>query len=271
MDIVEPGKGHVWLVGAGPGDPELLTLRAARLIEQAGIIVHDRLVSREILAMAKSGAELINVGKRPGRHLVPQEEITTLLAQLALAGRNVVRLKGGDPFVFGRGGEEAEALRAKGIAVEIVPGITAAQGAAASLGLPLTMRCASSSLRYVTGHMREGADIDELDWLGLTDKATTLVVYMGASNIGRFAARLIKQGRHGSTPAMAIASATCENQDFVISPLSDLARNTKQADMQGPILFIIGKVVGLARHLHEEKREANGKLAYEALSFLAAE
>jgi uroporphyrin-III C-methyltransferase len=274
MSEFNPQKGNgakVWLVGAGPGDPDLLTMRAARLIKEADIIVHDRLVGERVLALASPLTELVNVGKRPGHPHMKQEEISHLLVKLARRGRKVVRLKGGDPFIFGRGGEEAETLRRHGVEVEIVPGITAAQGAAASLGLPLTMRSVSSSLRYVTGHMREGSDIDEMDWDGLADNSATLVIYMGKSNIRRFAARLMEHGRSPATPAIAIASATCERQDFTLSPLGELAENVKNSSLEGPVLFIVGEVVALASHLHELKREANENLSHAAAAFLAAE
>ena len=194
--------GRVFLVGAGPGDPELLTLKAARILGLAQAVVHDRLVSEEVLALVPRLARVIPVGKAPNSHPVPQERINEILIELALDGLSVVRLKGGDPTIFGRGSEEAAALSAAGVPFEIVPGITAAQGAAAVTGVPLTHRGLASSVRYVTGHCREDRPLD-LDWAGLADPDTTLVVYMGAATIAEIATRLIEHGMPGSLPVMA--------------------------------------------------------------------
>ncbi|GMG84394.1 uroporphyrinogen-III C-methyltransferase [Paralimibaculum aggregatum] len=236
--------GRVHLVGAGPGDPELLTLKAHRLISRAAVIVHDRLVSAEILDLAPEGAELIPVGKAPKRHPVPQEAINRLLVELATSGRSVVRLKGGDPFIFGRGAEEAAALHAAGVPVEIVPGITAAQGAAAASGVPLTHRGLATGLRLVTGHCRADAPLD-LDWAGLADPETTLVVYMGAASIGEIAGRLIAHGLAPETPVLAVASATTAQERRLTSDLAGIAGAAGAAGLSGPVLFIIGRVVGL--------------------------
>ncbi len=237
--------GKVHLVGAGPGDPELLTLKALRLIDSAEVVVFDRLVSHEILEHIPASARRYDVGKRANHHPVPQDEINALLVRLALAGRDVVRLKGGDPFLFGRGGEEAEFLRAHGIACTVVPGITSAQGAAAALCMPLTHRTAASGLRLITGHCRGDAALD-FDWHGLADAATTLVVYMGLANIGEIAGRLIAHGRDPSTPALAISNATQPGQRQLVSTLAHIAADTQAAGLPSPVLFVVGDVVGLA-------------------------
>lgn len=238
--------GQVFLVGAGPGDPDLLTLKAARLLGQAQAVVYDRLVSDEVLALAPPLARLIPVGKTPGHHPVPQEGINALLVELALDGLTVVRLKGGDPMIFGRGSEEAAALSAAGIPFEIVPGITAAQGTAAATGVPLTHRGLARGVRYVTGHCREDLPLD-LDWAGLADPDTTLVVYMGASAIGEIAARLMAEGLPGRLPVLAVASATTPRESRVLSCLEDIAGDMAAASPDGPVLFVIGHVVSLYR------------------------
>jgi uroporphyrin-III C-methyltransferase len=236
----------VYLVGAGPGDPDYLTMKAHRLINQADVIVYDRLVSQEIMDLVPDGIARINVGKQPGCHCVPQNEINDLLLSLAKENRCVVRLKGGDPFLFGRGGEEAVHLRNNGVDFETVPGVTSASGCAADIGLPLTHRGIASSVRYVTGHMRDGNELDqELDWDGLADTNTTLVIYMGISNIPKIAAKLIERGLPASTGAAAICNATRPDQQQVISTLRDLAHDTIEAKLDGPVLFIIGNVISL--------------------------
>ncbi|MCC2112414.1 MAG: uroporphyrinogen-III C-methyltransferase [Hyphomicrobiales bacterium] len=237
--------GKVTLVGAGPGDPDLLTVKAVRAIETAEIIVHDRLVSREVLAYARK-AVLVDVGKRPGDHPVPQEDIEALLIELALAGKDVVRLKGGDPFVFGRGYEEVEVLREAGISCTVVPGITAAQGAAASIEIPLTHRGLARSVRFITGHCREGEPLI-LDWAGLADPATTLVVYMGRGAIAGIAKRLVAHGLKPATPVLAIANATCADERRCLTSLATVAADIAAAELSGPVLFIIGDVAALAR------------------------
>jgi uroporphyrin-III C-methyltransferase len=238
--------GRVLLVGAGPGDPELLTIRAARALARAEVLVHDRLVSAEILALAPAEARRIDVGKSPGRHAVPQPAINALLVELALAGRTVVRLKGGDPLIFGRGGEEAEAVRAAGIPVEIVPGITAAQAAAAAAGLGLTQRGVATGLRYVTGHRCGDGPLD-LDWTGLADPATTLVLYMASANIAEIAAGLMARGMGGDMPVLAIASATLPGERRLVSRLDAVARDSAEAGLAAPVVFIIGRVVDACR------------------------
>lgn len=259
--------GTVYLVGAGPGDPDLLTVKALRLIQSAHVLVHDRLVSREIMALAPKSALLISVGKAPKQHTVPQERINEILIEQALAGHNVVRLKGGDPLIFGRGSEEAEALRAHGIPVEYIPGITAAQGVASTTGVPLTHRGLADSVRYVTGHRAKDAALD-LDWQSLANPDTTLVVYMGAANIAEISQNLMANGLPSTTPVMAISSATTPQETRLISDLGQIARQIVSAQMQAPLLFVIGRVVSLypeqAADLGVQYRidEATQKLAH---------
>lgn len=239
-------RGRVFLVGAGPGDPELLTLKAVRCLELAQVVVHDRLVSPEVLALAPPTARLVPVGKAPTSHPVPQVRINEILVELALEGRTVVRLKGGDPFIFGRGSEEAEALRLADIPVEIIPGITAAQGAASVTGVPLTHRGLATGVRYVTGHCRSDRPLD-LGWVGLADAQTTLVVYMGAANIAEISARLIAHGMAAAMPVLAIANATTPRERRLVSDLTRIAADIDEMRRSGPVLFVIGRVVTLYR------------------------
>lgn len=236
--------GKVYLVGAGPGDPDLLTLRASRLLQSGDALVYDRLVSDAILDLVPAGTPRFNVGKQPNHHPVPQNEINELLVSLARAGRTVIRLKGGDPLMFGRGGEEVLALRAAGIACEIVPGITSAQGTAASAMVPLTHRGLATSVRYLTGHCHGDAELD-FDWEGLADPATTLVVYMGLSNIAEISGQLIAYGRPASTPVMAVSKATRRDEKRLVSSLGAIAGTVMEAQLESPVLFIIGEVVAL--------------------------
>lgn len=238
--------GHVALVGAGPGDPELLTLKALRLIETADVIVHDRLVSDEILQLAPSHVQLIDVGKSVDCHPVPQSQINAILLALGKAGLNVVRLKGGDPFMFGRGGEEMQALATAGIRCDVVPGITSAQAASAEFKAPLTHRGLATGVRFVTGHLRDNADID-VDWHGLADPKTTLVIYMGLATIGEFTRGLIARGREPSTPVLAATKATRPDADYIVAPLESIERAVREAGFQSPVIFIVGEVATLAR------------------------
>lgn len=237
--------GTVYLVGAGPGDPELLTLKALRLIEAADVVVYDRLVSKQILNFIPHSASRIDVGKRPGSHPVPQGSINRILINLASTGQTVVRLKGGDPMIFGRGGEEVEALQCHGIDVETVPGITAAQGCAAALNLPLTQRGIADSLVYVTGHLK-GELLPKKDWARLADNLTTLVVYMGAANISRIISEMRHHGVDGSMPALAICNGTMANQKQVLTTVSRLDAEMAKVSFEGPVLFIIGKAAASA-------------------------
>ncbi|MFN5819497.1 MAG: uroporphyrinogen-III C-methyltransferase, partial [Novosphingobium sp.] len=205
MSIPTPTAGKVWLVGAGPGDPDLLTLRAARLIMRAKLIVHDGLVDPAILALARPEARLVSVAKRRSRHTMPQDAINALLVREALAGTEVVRLKGGDPFIFGRGGEEAEACHAAGVAVEVVPGISAAIGGAAAAQMPLTHRRSASIVSFVAGQCK---GLSEQDWSGLAGRGRTLVIYMGLATAEAIADKLIADGLAPDMPVAVIENAT---------------------------------------------------------------
>ena len=231
--------GKVWLVGAGPGDPDLLTLRAARLIMQARLIVHDGLVDPAILAMAHPAAKLVSVAKRRSRHTMPQDEINALLVREALNGRDVVRLKGGDPFIFGRGGEEAEACRAAGVPVEVVPGISAALGAAAAAQLPLTHRANSSAVTFVTGQCK---GLSEQDWSGLAGKGRTLVVYMGLATAEAIADKLIADGLSPEMPVAVIENATRPDMRVLRAPVAGLAALVEAYRVKSPALIVIGAV-----------------------------
>ena len=235
-------RGKVALVGAGPGDPELLTLRAARLIAGARLVVFDRLVGEAVLDMIPPDAMRVDVGKQTGRHSLPQDEINRLLVDLALAGHDVVRLKGGDPFIFGRGGEEAQALAAAGVPFEVVPGITAAAGCAASAGIPLTQRGVAESVRLVTGHRMDDRDLD-LDWTSLADPRCTLVVYMGVASAERLAGGLRGAGLAGETPVALIERGTTPHQRTFYSTLDRLAADMAAWRPQPPSLLVIGQVV----------------------------
>ena len=237
-----PGK--VFLIGAGPGDPELLTVRALRLIQAAEVVVFDRLVSPEIMALVPAGTRRISVGKTAGFHSVPQEAINALLVDLAREGLTVARLKGGDPLIFGRGSEEAEELAAAGVPYAYVPGITAAQGAAASTGVPLTHRGLATGVRYVTGHRARDAEL-ALDWASLADLDTTLVVYMGAANMAEIAARLIAQGLPIDTAVLAVGHATTPREVRLPSTLARIAADLAAQPIEAPVLFIIGRVATL--------------------------
>ncbi|MCB2128193.1 MAG: uroporphyrinogen-III C-methyltransferase [Rhodobacteraceae bacterium] len=237
-------RGKVFLIGAGPGDPDLLTVKALKALQAADVVVYDRLVSPEIMALVPARTERIDVGKMPKRHKVPQEQINDILVRLAAQGQRVVRLKGGDPLIFGRGSEEAEELRRAGVAYEYVPGITSAQGAAASTGVPLTHRGLATGVRYITGHRARDATLD-LDWASLASEETTLVVYMGAMNIGEIATRLIAHGMPPGLPVMAVASVTTPREERLVATLSTIAQDIEQADLAAPVLFVIGHVVSL--------------------------
>lgn len=236
--------GRVWLVGAGPGDPDLLTVKALRVLGTADVVVHDGLVSREILALAPHSAQLISVAKRKSRHTFAQDEINAMLVAFALEGLTVVRLKGGDPFIFGRGGEELEACRAAGVECQIVPGVTAALAASASAGAPLTHRTSAQAVTFVTGHAARDEDPD-LDWPALARTNHTVVIYMGLSAAPRIAGRLLDAGRVPSTPALIVVDASRPSEQRVITTLGDLA--AAAADLSGPALLIVGEAMVLAR------------------------
>jgi uroporphyrin-III C-methyltransferase/precorrin-2 dehydrogenase/sirohydrochlorin ferrochelatase len=249
--------GMVHLVGSGPGDPELLTLKAHRLLQGADVIVYDRLVAPEILGLARRDAERIYVGKRRGDHCVPQAEINDTLIALARAGRSVVRLKGGDPFVFGRGGEEIEALVAANISVEVVPGITAALGCAASTGIPLTHRDHAQACVFVTGHLRDGAL--DLDWEMLARPRQTVVVYMGATALAALSTALMRHGLPETTPVALIENGTTARERRIVGTLATIAQQARASGLSGPTLCVIGTVVGAA--LSREQQDATGLVA----------
>ncbi len=235
--------GVVWLVGAGPGDPDLLTVKALRLIGQADVIVHDGLVPEEILSLASAGARRIDVAKRKSRHTLPQDEINRLLVAFALEGLTVVRLKGGDPFVFGRGGEELQACRAAGVACHVVPGVTAALAACAGAGAPLTHRGLAQSATIVTGHGAAGESLD-LDWAALARPNHTVAIYMGLTTAAILSERLIGAGRDGTTPALIVVDASRSSERRVKTTLADLARAAE--GLSGPALMIVGEAMALA-------------------------
>ncbi len=236
-----PTPAKVWLVGAGPGDPDLLTLRAARLIERAALIVHDGLVDPAILALAAPGARLISVAKSRSRHTLQQDDINALLVREALAGTEVIRLKGGDPFIFGRGGEEAEACRKAGVPVEVVPGISAAIGAAAAAQLPLTHRRSASIVSFVAGQCK---GLSEQDWTGLAGKGRTLVIYMGIATADAIAEKLIADGLAPDVPVAVIENATRPTMRVLRSPLAGLGELVTRHRVKSPALIVIGEVAG---------------------------
>ena len=244
----ERAEPWVYLVGAGPGDPELLTVKAARLHERADAVVYDRLVGEGVLDLVPRGAMRVFVGKASSVHPVRQAEINDLLLRLARPGRVVVRLKGGDPFVFGRGSEEAASLARHGVPFAVIPGITAAAGCAAAAGIPLTHRGVASGVRFITGHCRAGVGLD-LNWQSLADPDTTLVIYMGLANLPEICARLIAAGLPATSPAAAIASGTMPGQKVCSAPLGELPDRVRAAALEAPVLFIIGRVVEAAAWL----------------------
>jgi len=243
-----PQAGSVALVGAGPGDAGLMTLRGLRVLNEADVILHDRLVSAEVLQLARRDAELIEVGKQAGNHHTTQDRIHELMLEHARAGKRVVRLKGGDPFVFGRGGEELEVLADAGIAFEVVPGITAALACAAYAGIPLTHREHAQSLRVVTAHLKESADA--LDWRSLAQEKQTLAVYMGVSGLDVLRDKLIEHGRAASTPFALIENGSRREQRVVTGTLAELAERARGHEVQSPALLIVGEVAALATRLH---------------------
>ena len=240
--------GKVWLVGAGPGDPELLTRKAERLLRIADVVVHDRLVCAAILDLARPGARRLYVGKRKSHHSVPQGDLNELLVALAREGLQVVRLKGGDPFVFGRGGEELEACRAAGVPCEVVPGVSAALAASASAGAPLTHRGLAQAVTFVTGHAAVGTDgaaaEPDLDWSALAHPNQTVVVYMGLSTAPVIAARLIAAGRLPATPVLVVEHASRPRERRVLATLATLPEVARQ--FEGPAVLMIGEVAALA-------------------------
>jgi len=236
--------GVVWLVGAGPGDPDLLTIKALKVLKRADVVVHDGLVSDEILTLAPASARRISVAKRKSRHSYSQDEINRMLVAFALEGLTVVRLKGGDPFIFGRGGEELEAARAAGVECNVVPGVTAALAAAADAGAPLTHRGSAQAVTFVTGHAAKGGEPD-LDWASLARANHTVVIYMGLSMAAPIAGRLMAAGRAGSTPALIVENASRIDERRIVTTLSGLA--DEAAALTGPALLIVGEAMALAQ------------------------
>lgn len=240
-------KGEVYLVGAGPGDPELLTLKALRLMQQADVVIYDRLVSAPILELCRRDAEKVYVGKARSNHAVPQEGINALLVKYAQAGKRVCRLKGGDPFIFGRGGEEIQELYEAGVSFQVVPGITAASGCSAYAGIPLTHRDYAQSVRFLTGHLKEGSP--ELPWSELVYEHQTLVLYMGLVGLESICEKLIAHGQRADMPVALISKGTTPEQKVVVGTLADIASKVAQHHIQAPTLTIIGEVVNLREQL----------------------
>jgi uroporphyrin-III C-methyltransferase / precorrin-2 dehydrogenase / sirohydrochlorin ferrochelatase len=257
IDVFETpplAAGRVYLVGAGPGAGDLLTLRALRLLQQADVVVYDRLVGPDVLELVPPQTETVFVGKMRDRHVLSQAEINRLLVSLARAGKRVVRLKGGDPFIFGRGGEELEALAAAGVRFEIVPGITAALGCAAHAGVPLTHRDHAQTLVFVTGHTKEGEV--ELDWPALVRPHQTIVVYMGAKAVAGLCAKLIRHGLDPATPAALIENGTYSHQRTLAATVATLPGLVPDPTLLGPALIVIGAVVGLRARLAWRSEDA---------------
>lgn len=239
--------GTVYLVGAGPGNPELLTLRAAHLLQQADALAYDHLVAPEIVALAPQTAERIYVGKERNNHALPQEELSLLLVKLAQQGKRVVRLKGGDPYIFGRGGEEAEILAAHGVPFEVVPGVTAAAGVAAYAGIPLTHREHAQACVLVTGHLKDGSA--DLDWEGLARRDQTVVIYMGLQGLPLLCQKLIEHGLPADWPAAIVQQGTTARQRTLTGTLATLPALATASQLKPPTLIIVGSVVGLREKL----------------------
>jgi uroporphyrin-III C-methyltransferase/precorrin-2 dehydrogenase/sirohydrochlorin ferrochelatase len=246
-DLQAESPGEVYLVGAGPGDPDLLTFRALRLMQQADVVLYDRLVSEQVLNMTRQDAEKIHVGKQRQQHTMPQQEISSLLVSLAQSGKRVLRLKGGDPFIFGRGGEEIEKLAQARIPFQVVPGITAASGCSSYAGIPLTHRDYAQSVVFVTGHMKNGQC--DLNWQSLVQENQTIVIYMGLISLPMICAELIKHGRKKNTPIALIQQGTLPQQKILTGTLASLPSIVEAGHVRAPTLIIVGEVVALHERL----------------------
>ena len=244
----EKPKGEVFLVGGGPGDPDLLTFRALRLMQQCDVCVYDKLVSPEVMELVRRDAELIYVGKARDQHTMPQEQINDLLARLALEGKRVLRLKGGDPFIFGRGGEEIETLMQSNVPFQVVPGITAANGVSSYAGIPLTHRDYAQACLFITGHLKDGSV--NLDWEAMTRPNQTIVVYMGLIGLAEICSQLINRGVSSNMPVAVIQQGTTQRQRVVTSTLANIAEQVTISEIKPPCLIIIGEVVLLREKLN---------------------
>jgi len=247
QENVTTNKGEVFLVGGGPGDPDLLTFRALRLMQQCDVCVYDKLVSPEVMELVRRDAELIYVGKSRDQHTLPQEEINALLAKLALQGKRVLRLKGGDPFIFGRGGEEIETLMEHGVPFQVVPGITAANGVSSYAGIPLTHRDYAQACLFITGHLKDGSL--DLDWEAMARPRQTVVIYMGLVGLAEICVQLIKHGVSPDMPVAVVQQGTTQRQKVVTATLADLSEKVTEAGLKPPCLTIIGEVVHLREKL----------------------
>jgi uroporphyrin-III C-methyltransferase / precorrin-2 dehydrogenase / sirohydrochlorin ferrochelatase len=254
-----PAEGEVYLVGAGPGDPDLVTFRALRLMQKADVVLYDRLTDDAVLNLVRREAERIYVGKRPDNHEVPQEEISALLVTLAKAGKRVLRLKGGDPFMFGRGGEEIDTLAEHGVPFQVCPGVTAAIGASAYAGIPLTHRDHAQACVFVTGHGKDGKL--DLDWPALLQPRQTVAIYMGLRNLEALANEFIARGARPDLPAAIVDNATRPNQRVVVGTLATLAERSRAAELHGPAIVIVGTVVSLRDRLdwRDPQRKHSGR------------
>ena len=261
--VMTPGK--VYLVGAGPGDPELLTLKADRLIREADALVYDHLVSSAILARVRPEAEMIYAGKERGAHTLPQEALNLLLVDLARQGKKVVRLKGGDPYTFGRGGEEVETLVDHGIPFEVVPGVTAAAGVAAYAGIPLTHRNHAQACVFVTGHLKDGTM--DLDWPGLARQRQTVVIYMGLHGLPTLCGKLIEHGLPPDWPAAIVQHGTQPTQRTVVGTLATLPELAVAAGLKAPTLILVGEVVRLQGKLNWFEKGLAKEIASDSALF----
>lgn len=253
-------NGQVFLVGGGPGDPDLLTIKALKIMQAADVIVYDALITDEILSLCRQDAEYISVGKKAGNHTLPQEQINQLLVDLAKTGKVICRLKGGDPYIYGRGGEEAQLLAKNNIAYQVIPGITAAAACSAAVGIPLTHRDYAQSLQFVTGHLKKATDTQsDTNWQSLASANQTLVIYMGIIQSPEIKHQLIKHGRAADTPVAIIEKGTRPDQRVVIGTLNTLDELVKTHQIGSPALIIVGEVVHLYSQLNPQSNAQNNR------------